>query len=104
HFPKGARTYGVGGLDFAARRARRWLRWPAHVQGNYSSWDRAARRVGGGWLSPSGRVIASEFVCTSVGGVRALLRVARHPRRIDAAGPFSWLSDRGEATQAQARE
>ena len=95
--PRGARAYGVGGLDHSLRRARRWLRLPAFVQGNSSIHDAWSRRIGGGWTAPDGSAVASEFVCAVVGGVRCLLRVARHPRAIDAAGPFSWLTDRVSA-------
>ena len=103
-FPKGARTYGVGGLDFAGRRARRWLRLPAFVQGNSSIFDKWTRRVGGGWLSPCGQSVPSEHICTSVGGVRYLLRVRKHTRDIDASGAFSWISDKEKALQARMRE
>lgn len=93
-FPRGARVYGCGGLDHSLRRARRWLRLPAFVQGNSSILDDWQRRVGGGWISPSGQHVESEFLSTLVGGVRALVRVARHAIRMDAKGPFSWLEDR----------
>jgi hypothetical protein len=92
--PKGARNYGVGGLDHSLRRARRWLRLPTFVQANSSINDNWRRAVGGGWTSPSGEHFASEFATCFVGGVRCLIRVAQHARSIVAAGPFSWLSDR----------
>lgn len=92
--PRGARAYGVGGLDHAMRRARRWLRLPSMVQGNGSIWDGFRPVVGGGWSSPHGVHMASEFQRIHVGGVWCLTRVARHERAIEAAGPFSWLTDR----------
>lgn len=92
--PKGARNYGVGGLDHSLRRARRWLRLPAFVQGNSSIWDQWRREVGGGWRAPSGEHVPSEFQAVLVCGKRCLLRVAQHARSIVAAGPFSWLTDR----------
>lgn len=98
--PKGARNYGVGGLDHSLRRARRWLRLPAFVQGNSSIWDRWKRVDGGGWCSPEGEHVPSEFVSVFVGGTRCLMRVARHAVQIVAAGPFSWLSDREYALRA----
>lgn len=95
--PKGARNYGVGGLDHSLRRARRWLRLPSFVQGNSSIWDDWRREVGGGWRAPSGEHVASEFASLIVCGRRCLVRVAQHARSIVAAGPFSWLSDRASA-------
>jgi hypothetical protein len=95
--PKGARNYGVGGLDHSLRRARRWLRLPAFVQGNSSIHDDWKRAEGGGWFAPDGTRFASEFATAFVGGVRCLIRVARHAVSIDASGPFSWLADRERA-------
>jgi hypothetical protein len=95
--PKGARNYGVGGLDHSLRRARRWLRLPSFVQANSSIHDTWHRATGGGWTAPDGRHFASEFAQVSVGGVRCLARVARHERSIEAAGPFSWVADRDRA-------
>lgn len=92
--PKGARAYGVGGLDHAMRRARRWLGLPAFVQGNSDIHDQWKRATGGGWLSPGGVVYPSEFQRVKVGGIDALQRVCTHARSIEASGPFSW-SDRG---------
>lgn len=89
--PKGARAYGVGGLDHAQRRARRWLGLPAFVQGNSDIHDQWKRATGGGWVSPEGVLYCSEFQRVKVGGVDALQRVFTHPKRIEAAGPFSWL-------------
>lgn len=91
-FPKGARIYGVGGLDAALRRARRWLRLPAFVRGNSDINDDWRRAPGGGWTAPDGRHWASEFVATFVGDSRGLLRVVRHAVMVDFTSPFSWLS------------
>lgn len=93
-FPKGARIYGVAGLDHACRRARRWLRLPAFVQGNSSTLDDWKRTVGGGWMAPDGARFVSEFQATCVAGVRCLVRVAHHARSIVASGPFSWITDK----------
>jgi len=97
--PKGARNYGVGGLDHALRRARRWLRLPAFVQGNSSIHDGWKRAVGGGWTSPAGEHFASEFAQVFVAGTRSLVRVARHATAWDEppSGPYSWLTDRDAA-------
>lgn len=96
-FPKGARIYGVAGLDEAGRRVRRWLRLPSFVQGNASVHDDWHRAVGGGWLAPDGARWASEFTTALVAGVRCLVRLCIHARQIDAAGPFSWVADRARA-------
>ena len=98
--PKGARNYGVGGLDHSLRRARRWLRLPAFVQANSSILDTWNRCPGGGWTSPGGAHVESEFEVVSVGGVRCLRRVAQHStifERSTAGGPFSWLTDRARS-------
>lgn len=88
--PKGARAYGVGGLDYSLRRARRWLGLPAFVQGNSDIGDDWKRAVGGGWISPSGVRYESEFEPVLVGGIRSMVRVCTHPRQIEPSGPFSW--------------
>ncbi|WP_133155088.1 rolling circle replication-associated protein [Kinneretia aquatilis] len=93
--PKGARAYGVGGLDHASRRARRWLGLPAFVQANSDISDQWRRAEGGGWISPSGRHYASEFRRVVLAGVEALQRVCTHTRAIAASGPFCWLSRGG---------
>lgn len=119
-FPRGARIYGVGGLDHAARRARRWLALPAFVQGNssmYDQWTRAPRDGlrRGGWLSPSGEHFVSEFTRVQVGGRDALKRVCRHARSLrefsvlpeedgrGPSGPFAWLSDRPKVREVWGR-
>lgn len=92
-FPKGSRRYGVGGLDHSLRRARRWLGLPAFVQAAgdiHAEWKRAA---GGGWISPSGQHFCSEFRTAFVGGARCLMRVARHARTLEAAGPYTALPE-----------
>jgi hypothetical protein len=89
--PKGARNYGVGGLDHSLRRARRWLRLPSFVQANSSIDDTWKRADGGGWTAPTGEHFPSEFRRILVGGRYALQRVHQHSRTIDASGPFSWF-------------
>jgi hypothetical protein len=98
-FPKGARIYGTGGLEHSMRRARRWLRLPAFVQGNSSIDDDWKRVEGGGWCSPTGEHYESEFRRLWIGGAPAMERVHQYPRSIEAAGPFSWLRMRNEVTQ-----
>ena len=89
-FPDGCRTYSVGGLAHSERRARRWLRLPAFVQANSSIFDRWERVKGGGWCSPDGELIPSEFRRINCGGVWCLQRVHTHSRSIEASGPFEW--------------
>lgn len=93
-FPKGSRIYGVGGLDTSLRRARGWLRRPAFVQGNSSIHSPWRRAVGGGWADGDGVIWPSEFAREWIAGSARITRVHTHPRSIDAAGPFSFLTDR----------
>jgi hypothetical protein len=96
-FPHGCRVHGAGGLERDFRRARSWLALPRFVQGCSSVYGTWKRRTGGGWLSPSGEHVVSEFRRVLVAGCHALQRVARHPTLIDASGPFCWISDRAQA-------
>lgn len=92
-FPKGARIYGIGGLDRDGVLCRRWVNWPAFVQGNASYTCPWRRAVGGGWLDEStGELWASEWGLVSLGRKSTrLVRLRTHPRAIEALGPFSWL-------------
>lgn len=94
-FPHGARISGVGGLDEAGRGCRRWVLWPAYVQGNASIKDKFRPAPGGGYLNAeTGELLRSEFVPTG-GGFTRFLRVRTTPRSIkNTGGPFSWLSDK----------
>lgn len=95
--PKGARIYGMGGLEHVERRTRRWLGLPAFVQARSDIHDRWVRAEGGGWLAPTPRDggppqrFASEFVMVKVAGVRCLMRVADHGADWRPDGPFTWL-------------
>lgn len=55
--PRGARLFGVGGLDAARRRVRSWHMLPRYVRTQCSPSDRVRRARGGGWLSP----VSGEF-------------------------------------------
>jgi hypothetical protein len=104
-FPDGCRIYSVGGLDHSLRRARRWLGLPGFVQGNsdsFDDWKRSPVGTGGGWIDPDGVIWPSEFRRVSVAGCMALQRVHKHSRIIDAAGPFTWLTNRPLALSAAA--
>ncbi|MFT4243637.1 MAG: hypothetical protein QM569_15300 [Acidovorax sp.] len=90
-FPHGARIHGCGGLDATGRSIRRWVLWPAYVQGNASVDDRFRPAPGGGYRNDeTGELLLSEFAPTG-GGFQSFIRVRHTPRRIDACGPFSWL-------------
>lgn len=94
-FPKGARVYGIGGLEQDHRHMRRWINWPSMIQGNGSYTCRWRRAVGGGWVNPqTGEVLASEWGLTaSTRKSTRLVRLCKHPRLIDSpAGPFSFIS------------
>lgn len=91
-FPKGARCYGVGGLDSDARRCRWWINLPSFVQGRASIHCRWTRAVGGGWTAPDGQRWPSEWALLDRTRASAeLLRVFEHPRIVEASGPFSWI-------------
>jgi hypothetical protein len=95
--PDGSRGYGVGGLDHALRRARRWLRLPAFVQSRGDCFDDWTPALGGGWTDPDGVVIPSEYERTWLGDAYGLIRVADYGRPFEAAGPFTWLHRRPES-------
>lgn len=90
-FPKGARCYGIGGLDAVGRDIRRWLNLPSFVQGRASVACRWSRAPGGGWNDPHGRWWPSEWALIDrTKSSASLMRVFTHPRHVEAAGPFSW--------------
>lgn len=94
-FPKGARVYGVGGLDDIGRGCRRWVAWPRFVQARASAscpWRRAA---GGGWLDGStGEIWPSEWgIRHFIGNSTRLVRLRTHPPTgFEPEGPFSWIT------------
>ena len=92
-YPRGARIHGAGGLDPGGRAIRRCVLWPAYVQGNASVADRFRPAKGGGYRNDeTGELLLAEFAPTG-GGFQSFMRVRRTPRRIEAAGPFSWLPE-----------
>lgn len=89
-FPHGARIHGCGGLDLAGRGCRRWVLWPAYVQGNASASDSFRPARGGGFINAeTGELLRSEYAPFG-GGFSRFIRVRQTPRRIQADGPFSW--------------
>jgi hypothetical protein len=94
NFPKGARIYGVGGMDAIGAGCRRWINWPAFVQANSSVGDCSRRAKGGGWvIGRTGEWLPSEWGLSIRNRSSAILvRVHTHAREIeDPRGPFSWL-------------
>lgn len=94
-FPKGARIYGVGGLDDIGRRCRRWINWPSFVQDRASVLCNWARAKGGGWLDRNtGEITASEWgICLTSRTSTVVMRLRAYPRTLNPSGPFSWISD-----------
>jgi hypothetical protein len=90
-FPHGARIYGIGGLDKTGRDIKRWVLWPAYLQGNAAAGDGFKPAQGGGYINhDTGEYFAAEF--QPVGSsCKTFYRVRTHERQVDAAGPFSWL-------------
>lgn len=97
--PGHCRMYGVGGLDHALRRARRWLGLPGFVQARADSLDDWKRATGGGWLTPEGFVVPGEFERVWLGDAYGLRRVDDYGRPFEAAGPFTWLHRRPQEVQ-----
>ena len=98
-FPHGARIHGVGGLDETGRCIRRWVLWPAYVQGNASISDRFKRAEGGGFINAeTGELLLPEFAPTG-GGFSRFIRIRHTPRKIDPSGPFSWWHPGPETLQ-----
>lgn len=94
-FPKGARCYGIGGLDAAYRSVRRWINWPAFVQARASVADSFSRQVGGGWIDrATGQWWPSEYGLSWSNKKRtAVVRLHDHGRPLaDVHGPYNWIS------------
>ena len=91
-FPHGARIFGLGGLDKTGRDCKRWVLWPAYLQGNAAVGDAFKPATGGGYTNvDTGEHFRAEFAPTG-GGFTHFVRVHTHTRAIDAQGPFSWFS------------
>lgn len=93
-FPKGARCYGIGGLDDLGKRCRRWINWPSFVQDRASVQDDFVRSKGGGWLDRStGEWFGSEWGITLTNKFHSVItRIRHYPRFLNPIGPFSWIS------------
>lgn len=88
--PNGARMFGVGGLEHSMRRAKRWLGLPAFVKARSDVLDDWKPARGGGWMTPDGHVIPSEFERAWHGDRWAIRRVVDYGRPFNPDGPFSW--------------
>lgn len=90
-FPHGARIYGLGGLDKSGRDCKRWVLWPAYVQGNAAVGEPWQRLTGGGFVHrDDGRILLSEYAPAGSGFTR-FVRIRTTPREINASGPFCWM-------------
>lgn len=89
--PRGARMHGAGGLEHVQRRARRWLGLPSFVRARSDVHDDWRPARGGGWRSPEGFVVPSEWRRVYVGDRWCVQRVADYGRPFAAEGPFTWL-------------
>lgn len=96
-FPKGARTYAVGGLDQVASSSRRWFNYPAFIKARASISDKWERAVGGGWLErATGQVWPSEWAISLVTKLKvSIIRLRDHGRPLDVGGPFEWIDRKG---------
>jgi len=85
--PKGARLYGVGGLEARARLERAWLNLPVGVRRWGTPADRWRRAAGGGWVCrASGEWRASLWSVLLHGG-----RVFAVPRPLPIESPLDAL-------------
>lgn len=95
-FPHGARIHGCGGLDVTGRGIRRWVLWPAYVQGNSEVGEPWKPAKGGGFVhAGTGEHLQSEWAPTG-GGFGSFIRVRETSRKIDPCGPFSWWNQASE--------
>lgn len=94
-FPKGCRLYGIGGLDRAYKRCRRWINLPSMIQGVASIDCQWARQPGGGWVNrQTGEHMPSEWgLRSATRSATSLVRLWQPPKLIDAIGPFSWIPE-----------
>ena len=73
--PRGARLYGIGGLERPDRHERSWWMLPQYIR-EYSPEPRengpAKRAKGGGWLTPFGEWLPSKFKIKSFNPLAAV--------------------------------
>jgi hypothetical protein len=68
-FPKGARTYGCGGLQGTAKLEMRWWKLPTWVREQVEPTDRAKRVLGGFLMPDSGELLPSPWQVSFRGGL-----------------------------------
>lgn len=68
-FPKGARTYGCGGLQGTAKLEMRWWKLPTWVREQVEPVDRAKRVLGGFLVPDSGELLPSPWEVSFKGGL-----------------------------------
>ncbi|RUS67984.1 hypothetical protein CUZ56_00480 [Saezia sanguinis] len=89
-FPRGARIYGVGGLN-DLRCVRRWLNYPRFIKCRSDVYERWQRFAGGGWIDADGVHYESEYEHAYIGGQPAVRRVHEHEKLIEPSGAFCWI-------------
>jgi hypothetical protein len=90
-FPHGARIHGCGGLDQSGCEIRRWVMWPAYVQGNAAVGEPFKPAQGGGFVNAeTGEVLFSEWVPLG-NSFTTFIKVRETPKKINPSGPFSWF-------------
>jgi len=89
-FPRGARIYGVGGLN-DLRCVRRWLNYPRFIKCRSDVNERWQRFAGGGWIDADGVHYPSEYEHAYIGGQPAVRRVHEHEKLIEPSGAFCWI-------------
>jgi hypothetical protein len=92
--PKGARRYGIGGLERSSCAIRRWINWPGFVQARASVHDDFRRAEGGGWVNrATGEWWPSEYgLLFRTRGHIVVVRLRDHGRPLaNVCGPFSWV-------------
>lgn len=90
-FPRSARIHGCGGLDDVGRGIRRWILWPAYVQGNAAAGEPFRPAPGGGYRNEqTGELLLPEFAPTG-GGYCSFIRIRTTRRALYPSGPFSWV-------------
>lgn len=67
-YPKGARTYGCGGLNGTAKLEMRWWKLPVWVRDQVKPSDAAKRAIGGFLMPETGELLASPWDVLLRGG------------------------------------
>lgn len=92
-FPKGARIYGIGGLNADARAIRSWHNLPSWIKADYGVGE-VTRRACGYLVRATGEILESPWVVLRGAG-RIVLRAVRELPPRFADGPYSRLVPEG---------